>query len=145
MTFKPGRKFYLIIIICTFLWNQQSTFLSQKIAVENSYRDKLASAISRLVGIENFIIIVNIEMLDGTLKKIGLPQSKQSSSNSYTPIPGLPTLPSREKSKSGTLQEGIRKGKNDYIIGIIKRKINLIQCFWISLEKQMWCQNCCPW
>ena len=61
MTSKLSQLFYFILIICTFLWNQQTSLLNQKIVIENSYRDKVISAVSRLVGQENFIIIVNIE------------------------------------------------------------------------------------
>ena len=55
MIFKPRRKFYFILIVCTLLWNQQASILNQKISVENSYRDKVVSVISRLLGQNNFI------------------------------------------------------------------------------------------
>ena len=127
MTFKLGRIFYFILIICTFLWNQQALLLNQKISVENSYRDKVASAISRLVGIDNFIVIVNVEFttVGETSKKIGATQPKQGSTNGYTPIPGLPTVPSREKSIPSTLIEGGLKGGNNYSIGRIEVHVNL--------------------
>ena len=64
MTFKLIKIFYFILIIFSFSWSQQSSLITHKIAVENSYRDKVASAISRLVGIENVIVIVNVEMID---------------------------------------------------------------------------------
>ena len=70
MTFKLGRIFYFILIICAFLWNQQTSLLTQKIAIENSYRDKVASTISRLVGIENFIVVVNVEIVYLSLTSI---------------------------------------------------------------------------
>ena len=71
MTSKFGTISYFILIICTFLWNQPTSLLTQEIAVENSYRDKVASAISRLVGIDNFIVIVNVEFstIGGAPKK----------------------------------------------------------------------------
>ena len=71
MTFKLGRIFYFILIICTFLWNQQALLLNQKISIENSYRDKVVSAVSRLLGQNNFIVIVNVEFSSssGSLKK----------------------------------------------------------------------------
>ena len=127
MTFKLGTISYFILIICTFLWNQQTSFLTQEIAVENSYRDKVASAISRLVGIDNFIVIVNVEFttVGGTLKKTGSTQPKQGSANGYTPIPGLPTVPSREKSISGTLLGGELMGEKYYSIGRVEVDVNL--------------------
>jgi len=127
MTFKPGRKFYFILIICTFLWNQQVSFLTKKIAVENSYRDKVASAISRLLGQENFIVIVNVEFatVGDNPKKTEAPQSRQGSSRSYTPIPGLPTVPSRDGSQPGTILGSGRMGENNYSIGRVQVDVNL--------------------
>ena len=58
MTSKQARKFYPILLICTFLWNQQSPFFTQKSALENSYHDKVVSTLSRLVGRESFITII---------------------------------------------------------------------------------------
>ncbi|SVC73368.1 uncharacterized protein METZ01_LOCUS326222, partial [marine metagenome] len=129
MTFKLRTISYFILIICTFLWNQQVSFLTQEIAVENSYRDKVASAISRLVGIDNFIVIVNVEFttIGGIPKKTVPTQSKQGSANGYTPIPGilLPTVPSREKSIPGTLSAGRLLGENNYSIGRVEVDVNL--------------------
>ena len=129
MTFKLGTISYFILIICTFLWNQQTSFLTQEIAVENSYRDKVASAISRLVGIDNFIVIVNVEFstVGGTSKKTVSTQPKQGSANGYTPIPGilLPTVPSREKSVPGTLLGGGLMGEKKYSIGRVEVDVNL--------------------
>ena len=82
MTFKPGRRFYFILILCTLLWNQQASFLKQKIDLENSYSDKVASAVSRLLGHENFIVIVNVDVSET--------KSGQSSSNNYTKILPFP-------------------------------------------------------
>ena len=127
MTFKLGKIFYFILIICTFLWNQKTSSLTQKIVIENSYRDKVISAVSRLVGQENFIIIVNIEFGTalGTLKKTASSQSRQGSSNGYTPIPGLPTVPSRAESFSGTMLEGEHKGENNFSISRVEVNVNL--------------------
>ena len=57
---------------------------------------------------ENFIVIVNIEFstIDKTLKKMAASQSGQGSLSGYTPIPGLPTVPSRDVSSSGTIPKG---------------------------------------
>ena len=129
MTFKLGTISYFILLICTFLWNQQTSFLTQEIAIENSYRDKVASAISRLVGIDNFIVIVNVEFttIGGIPKKTVPTQSKQGSVNGYTPIPGilLPTVPSREKSIPGSLLKGGSMGEINYSIGRVEVDVNL--------------------
>ena len=127
MTFKLGRKFYFILIICTFLWNQEASLLTQKITVENSYRDKVVSALSRFLGQENFIVIVNIEFstIGKTLKKMSSSKSGQGSLNGYTPIPGLPTVPSRDVSSSDTILKGRRTGENNYSIGRVEVNINL--------------------
>ena len=128
MTFKLGRIFYFILIICTFLWNQQALLLNQKISVENSYRDKVVSAVSRLLGQNNFIVIVNVEFSSssGSLKKTAESQTRQGTSKGYTPIPGLlPTVPSRDGSLSNNrIGEG-RFGENNYSISRIEVDINL--------------------
>ena len=138
MTFKLGKTFYFILILCTFLWNQQTSFLTQEIAVENSYRDKVASAISRLVGIDNFIVIVNVEFttIGGIPKKTLTTQAKQGSANGYTPIPGLPTVPSREKSVPSTLLKGRLFGENYYSIGRVEVDVILKKEFATADIKQ---------
>ena len=82
MNFKFGRKYLFIIVICTFLWNQQTNFIAQKIAIENSYQQKVSSALSQMLGQERFLVIVSIEFstVGGTLKKTASPQSGSSSS-----------------------------------------------------------------
>ena len=99
MTIKLGRKYPLLIILCAFLWNQQANVLSQKIAIENSYQQKVSSAVSRMLGQEKFLVIVGIEFssIGGTLKKSATPQSGTGPSVGY--IPGLPTLPSNQGSE----------------------------------------------
>ena len=94
MTIKLGRKYLLLIVLWAFLWNQQAGILSQKIAIENSYQQKVSSAVSRMLGQEKFLVIVNIEFSTdgGTLKKSSTPQSGVSPTGGY--IPGLPTVPS---------------------------------------------------
>ena len=138
MTFKLGRTFYFILITCTLLWNQQAAFLTQKIALENSYRDKVISAVSRLLGQENFIVIVNVEFstVGGRLEKSPTPKSNQGPSNGYTPIPGLPTVPSRDKSVLGTKQDGIQMSENNYSIGRIEVNINLNEKLATGSNKQ---------
>ena len=119
MTFKLGRIFYVILILFTFLWNQQTPFFTQKIAIENSYREKVVSAVSRLLGRENFIVIVTVEFSNtgGALNNASTLQSTPSSQNSYTPIPGLPTVPSREGSLPNARSGRVRNaGESNYSI-----------------------------
>ena len=95
MTIKFGRKYLLLIVLCAFLWNQQANLLSQKIAIENSYQQKVFSAVSRMLGQENILVIVSIEFSSiggGTLKKAAALQSGTSSSGEF--FPGIPTVPS---------------------------------------------------
>ncbi|MCH7911121.1 MAG: hypothetical protein IIB38_16095, partial [Candidatus Hydrogenedentes bacterium] len=82
MTNKFGRKHLFIIALCAFLWNQQANILSQKIAIETSYQQKVTSAVSRLLGQEKIWVIVSIEFstIGGTLKKAAALQSGTSSS-----------------------------------------------------------------
>jgi len=128
MTFKSGRIFYFILIICSFLWNQQASLLTQKIAVENSYRDKVVSAVSRFLGQENFIVIVNVEFstVDKDLGKTVPTKSNQISPSRYTPIPGLPTVPSRGESVSGATRHGDSPIENNkYSISRVQVDVNL--------------------
>ena len=128
MTFKLGRIFYVILILFTFLWNQQTPFFTQKIAIENSYREKVVSAISRLLGRENFIVIITVEFSNtgGALNNSATLQSAPSSQNGYTPIPGLPTVPSRDGSLPNTRAgRGRSAGENNYSISKITVNIEL--------------------
>ena len=47
MTIKLGRIYFFVITIVTFLWTQQTSSIAQKIAIENSYQQKVSSAVSR--------------------------------------------------------------------------------------------------
>ncbi|SVB95226.1 uncharacterized protein METZ01_LOCUS248080, partial [marine metagenome] len=71
MTFKIIHKYLFIIAVCSFLWNQQTSFISQKVAIENSYQQKVSSALSQMLGQERFLVIVSIDFstVGGTLKK----------------------------------------------------------------------------
>ena len=113
MTIKLGRKYLLLIVLCAFLWNQQAGLLSQKIAIENSYQQKVSSAVSRMLGQEKFLVIVSIEFssVGGTLKKSATPQSGTGPSVGY--IPGLPTVPSSQGSRpSNNIRNQSRSGNN---------------------------------
>ena len=130
MTFQIGRKYLFIIAVCAFLWNQQTSFIAQKISIENSYQQKISSALSQMLGQERFLVIVSIEFstVGGTLKKTASLQSGASSSSGY--IPGLPTVPSSQgASKSYRSDSKIRGdrgldiGRVEVIIGIDETSI----------------------
>jgi hypothetical protein len=125
MTIKFGRKYLLLIVLCAFLWNQQANVLSQKIAIENSYQQKVSSAVSRMLGQEKFLVIVSIEFssVGGTLKKSVTPQSGTSPSVGY--IPGLPTLPSNQGSRSSNNIGNQNRSGNDLDIGRVEVTIGM--------------------
>ena len=125
MTIKLGRKYLLLIVLCAFLWNQQAGLLSQKIAIENSYQQKVSSAVSRMLGQEKFLVIVSIEFssVGGTLKKSATPQSGTGPSVGY--IPGLPTLPSNQGSQSSNNIGNQNRNGNDLDIGRVEVTIGM--------------------
>jgi len=125
MTIKFGRKYLLLIVLCAFLWNQQANVLSQKIAIENSYQQKVSSAVSRMLGQEKFLVIVSIEFssVGGTLKKSATPQSGTGPSVGY--IPGLPTLPSNQGSQSSNNIGDKNRNGNDLDIGRVEVTIGM--------------------
>ncbi len=135
MTNKTGR-YFLLIAIFTLLWNQQTNYLAQKIAIENSYRDKVNSAVSRILGQEKFLVIVNVEFstMGGTLKKGSA--SSEGKGNTYTPVPGLPTLPS-SSGKSSTSSTGSKTlSANDYSIGRVEVTVGIDETIVTGSVKQ---------
>ena len=129
MTSKQARKFYPILLICTFLWNQQNPFFTQKSALENSYHDKVVSTLSRLVGRESFITIINVEFSNSndklTKKSTTIQPASQETPNGYTPIPGLPTVPSQNNIITGNSTNRRRSSENNYHISKIMVNIEL--------------------
>ena len=125
MTNKFGRKHLFIIALCAFLWNQQASILSQKIAIENSYQQKVTSAVSRLLGQEKFLVIVSIEFssIGGTLKKTAALQSGTSSSGEF--FPGIPTVPSIRGMQSSYGSASQTRGENDLEIGRVEVTIGI--------------------
>ena len=125
MTTKLGLKYLLLIVLCAFLWNQQAGLLSQKIAIENSYQQKVSSALSRILGQEKFLVIVSIEFssVGGTLKKSATPQSGTGPSIGY--IPGLPTLPSNQGSQPSNNIRNQNRSGNDLDIGRVEVTIGM--------------------
>ena len=139
MTFKSGRIFYIILIISTFLWNQQTSFFTQKIALENSYRNKVISAVSRLLGQDKYIVIVNVDFSTASspLKRTRSLQSDQESENSYTPIPGLPTVPSYTgRSSRNTKEDYNNLSINNFSISRVEVNIGLNEELSTELIKQ---------
>mgnify|MGYP000002808317 FL=1 len=125
MTIKLGRRHFFIIALCAFLWNQQVSILSQKIAIENSYQQKVSSAVSRLLGQEKFLVIVSIEFssIGGTLKKTATPQSGTSSSGEF--FPGIPTVPSIRGTQPSYGSASQTRGENDLEIGRVEVTIGM--------------------
>ena len=125
MTIKLGRRHLFIIALCTFLWNQQVGILSQKIAIENSYQQKVSSAVSRMLGQEKFLVIVSIEFssIGGTLKKTATPQSGTSSSGEF--FPGIPTVPSIRGTQPSYGSASQTRGENDLEIGRVEVTIGM--------------------
>ncbi len=125
MTIKFGRKYLLLIALCAFLWNQQAGLLSQKIAIENSYQQKVSAAVSRMLGQEKFLVIVSIEFssVGGTLKKSATPQTGTGPSVGY--IPGLPTLPSNQGSQPSNNIRNQNRSGNDLDIGRVEVTIGI--------------------
>ena len=125
MTNKFGRKHLFIIALCAFLWNQQASILSQKIAIENSYQQKVSSAVSRMLGQEKFLVIVSIEFssIGGTLKKTATPQSGTSSSGEF--FPGIPTVPSIRGTQPSYGSASQTRGENDLEIGRVEVTIGM--------------------
>jgi hypothetical protein len=125
MTNKLGRRHLFIIALCAFLWNQQVGILSQKIAIENSYQQKVSSAVSRMLGQEKFLVIVSIEFssIGGTLKKTATPQSGTSSSGEF--FPGIPTVPSIRGTQPSNGSASQARGGNDLEIGRVEVTIGM--------------------
>lgn len=125
MTIKFGRKYLLLIVLCAFLWNQQAGILSQKIAIENSYQQKVSSAVSSMLGQVKFLVIVSIEFstVGGIMKKSSTPQSGVSSTGGY--IPGLPTVPSTRRTQQPYGEDSQYRGGNDLEIGRVEVTIGL--------------------
>ena len=125
MTVKFGQKYLLLIAFCAFLWNQQASILSQKIAIEDSYQKKVTSAVSRMLGQEKFLVIVSIEFssIGGTLKMTAVPQSGIGSSGGY--IPGLPTVPSTQGTQPAYGSASQNRNENALEIGRVEVTIGM--------------------
>ena len=119
MTFKQAKLICLLFLTHILLWSQNVAFHSEKTALENSYHDKVVSTLSRLISRDNFITIINVEFVNNetgnkNIKKI---ISNEEIPNGYTPIPGLPTVPSQNNNNSR--RKNINSKQNDYQVNKI--------------------------
>lgn len=126
MTFKIIQKYLFIIAVCSFLWNQQTSFIAQKVAIENSYQKKISSTLSQMLGQERFLVIVSIEFstVGGTLKKTASPQSGSGSSENPLYYLGLPTAPGYGSVSKTLGGKDLDIGRLEVIIGMDETSIN---------------------
>ena len=117
MASKLARICFSILTVSILLFAQNVSYLAEKIAIENSYRDKVVSAIGRIIEEDRFVVIVNVEMgqQGKEINKNVVPQTGMTS-NGYSPIPGLPTVPSGNSSSSTGTPYHPGKKNNDYQI-----------------------------
>ena len=125
MTFKQAKLICLLFLTHISLWSQNTAFHSQKTTLENSYHDKVVSTLSRLISRDNFIAIINIEFSnDATINKnIKATERNEEIVNGYTPIPGLPTVPSQNNNTSR--RKNINSKQNNYQVNKITINIEL--------------------
>ena len=125
MTFKQAKLICLLFLTHISLWSQNTAFHSQKTTLENSYHDKVVSTLSRLISRDNFIAIINIEFSnDATINKnIKAAETNEEIVNGYTPIPGLPTVPSQNNNTSR--RKNINSKQNNFQINKITVNIEL--------------------
>ena len=125
MTFKQAKLICLLFLTHISLWSQNTAFHSQKTTLENSYHDKVVSTLSRLISRDNFIAIINIEFSnDATINKnIKATERNEEIVNGYTPIPGLPTVPSQNNNTSR--RKNINSKQNNYQVNKITVNIEL--------------------
>ena len=125
MTFKQAKLICLLFLTHISLWGQNTAFHSQKTTLENSYHDKVVSTLSRLISRDNFIAIINIEFSnDATINKnIKATERNEEIVNGYTPIPGLPTVPSQNNNTSR--RKNINSKQNNYQVNKITVNIEL--------------------
>ena len=125
MTFKQAKLICLLFLTHILLWSQNVAFHSEKTALENSYHDKVVSTLSRLISRDNFITIINVEFVNNetgnkNIKKI---ISNEEIPNGYTPIPGLPTVPSQNNNNSR--RKNINSKQNNYQVNKITINVEL--------------------
>ena len=92
MKFKKYKIF--LLLVCLAMGTQQTSNLTEKIILENSIRDKVISSVSKLIRKNDFLVIVNVDLstVEGVLRQ---PSNSKSNNNTYSPFPGLPTIPKK--------------------------------------------------
>ena len=99
---KRGKlKILFSFLICSFLFNQNAELITQKIDVENAIRDKVSVTLGKLLNQDQFVVIVNARMDVKAFSMDNANRSSSSQSGSYSPIPGLPTVPQNIKVPNG--------------------------------------------
>ena len=61
-------KSFLLVAFISILTTQSLTFITQKITLENSFRDKLYSEIGRLIDKSKFVVVVNVELTNNPIQ-----------------------------------------------------------------------------
>ena len=137
MSIKSGRKYLLIFAAVSMLWNQQTSFVEQKLAIEKAYHDKIKSAVSPILVRGKFYIIVNVEFstVGGALDKTVSPQSGKGASDDPFHTMGLLTRPSTQSPPSAGDTQQKNLGKQDYDIGRVEVTIGLDETSITESEK----------
>ena len=126
MTFKYYKLFYFLLI-CTVFSSQQTSIIAEKIILENSIRDKIISSVSKLLGENNFLVIVNVDYstTGGVLSNPSTNSPNKNTENGYSPFPGLPTVPSRNSSSESSRSKTEKLPTENSSIGKIEVNIDI--------------------
>ena len=137
MGIKLSCKYLFIITAISLLWNQKTSQLEQKLAIEKAYHDKIKSAVSPILVRGKFYIIVNVEFstVGGPLNKTGSLQSGEGASDDPFHTYGLLTRPSTQSpsAEGGPRQKNL--DKQDYDIGRVEVTIGLDETSITESEK----------
>ena len=137
MSIKSGLKYLFIIAAISMLWNQQTSFVEKKLAIEKAYHDKIKSAVSPILVRGKFYIIVNVEFstVGGPLDKTGSLQSGKGASDDPFHTYGLLTRPSNQSPPAAGGPQQKNLGKQDYDIGRVEVTIGLDETSIAESEK----------
>ena len=137
MCIKLYHKYLFIIAAITLLWNQQTSSVEQKLAIEKAYHDKIESAVSPILVRGKFYIIVNVEFstVGGTLKKTGSLQSGSGANDELFRTMGLEISPSPKSPTSASDPRRKSLSAKDYDIGRVEVTIGLDETSITESEK----------
>ena len=137
MCIKLYHKYLFIIAAITLLWNQQISYVEQKLAIEKAYHDKIESAVSPILVRGKFYIIVNVEFstVGGTLKKTGSLQSGSGATDELFRTMGLEISPSPKSPTSASDPRRKSLSAKDYDIGRVEVTIGLDETSITESEK----------